>query len=400
MLHNLCVSRGGAERLVLSLSGELRKLGYDVDVFVMRYDQRVCFPELVGETRVTGLSRVFRHDVFRAIPPLQALELALRLPKGYDIIHAHNFPSVIAAFLATKLNRSNAGTPYIWQCNEPPRILHEQDEIDRYYEQAQNLPLVNRAGALLGLKIMHATSRTLDKLAAQNAAFVTTLSRYAGKQIERVYGRQATILSPGIDLQIFNPSVEGTKVRRKYGINDAFLLLTVSRLWPAKNVETALKAFRIVLEQFPRTFYMIVGDGPSKFSLQSLASKIRLDDKVVFVSDTEVEVLADFYAACNVFVFPALGEPWGLSLLEAMATGKPVIAARDGGPQEIVEDKHDGFLVEPMNPYSYAEAILRLFKDQSVSESIGKNAATKAKAYSWERMAKRYSEIYKQLMPY
>ena len=398
MLHNLCFSRGGAERLVLSLSGELRKLGYDVDVFVMRYDQQACFPELVGETPVTGLSRVFRHEVFRATPPLQALELALCLPKGYDIIHAHNFPSAIAAFLATKLNRSYAGTPYIWHCNEPPRILHEQDEIDRYYEQAQNLPLVSRAGALLGLKIMHASSGTLDRLAAQNASFVTTLSRYVGQQIEKIYGRHAMILHPGIDLDTFNPLAKGSMVRRKYGIDDASLLLTVSRLWPAKNIETALKAFRIVIDELPRVFYLIVGDGPSKPGLASLASKLGVKDRVRFVSDVEVGSLSEFYAACDVFVFPALGEPWGLSLLEAMATGKPVVAAKDGGPQEIVENKRDGFLVEPLNPESYAEVILKLLKDRSLSQSIGEGASIKAKFYSWKRMAEKYCEIYDLLM--
>ena len=394
MLHNLCISRGGAERLVFSLSGELRKLGYDVDVVVMRYDQRACFPELVGETRVIGLSRVFRHEVFRATPPLQALELALRLPKGYDIIHAHNFPSAIAAFLATKLNRDYVDTPYIWQCNEPPRILYEQEEIDRYCQQAKHLQFSDRAGALLGLKIMHTTSKTLDRLAGRNASVVTTLSRYVGQQIEKIYGCHAKVLNPGIEPKTFNVSSKGSIVRRKYGIEDAPLLLTVSRLWPAKNIETALKAFRIVLEHFPSVFYMIVGDGPSRLNLQSLASKLGIEDKVRFVPDAEVESLAEFYAACDVFILPALGEPWGLSLLEAMATGKPVVAAKDGGPQEIINDKRDGFLVEPLNPNSYADQILHLLTDHSLSQSIEEKAVMKARTYSWKTMAKNYSEIY------
>lgn len=398
MLHNLCISRGGAERLIFSLSSELRILGYDVDVVVMRYDRQRCFPELVGETRVIGLSRVFRNEAFRATPPLQALELALRLPEGYDIIHAHNFPSVIAAYFATKLNGNYAGTPFIWQCNEPPRILHEQDEIERYCKQVQNFPLINRAGALLGLKIMHTTSGTFDKLAAQNATVVTTLSRYVGQQIEKVYGRHSRVLNPGIDLEIFNPFVKGSMMRRKYGIDGEPLLLTVSRLWPAKNVETAFKAFRMVLEKVPTALYVIVGDGPSKTELEGLAVKLRIKDRVRFVSDAEVENLAEFYAACDVFIFPALGEPWGLSLLEAMASGKPVVAANDGGPQEIISSERDGFLVDPLDPNSYAEKILHLLTDHSLSQSIGEKAVMKARTYSWKKMAKNYSEIYDRLI--
>jgi glycosyltransferase involved in cell wall biosynthesis len=304
----------------------------------------------------------------------------------------------MAAFLATKLNWNYAGTPFIWQCNEPPRILHEQDEIERYCEQAKGLPPFNRAAAILGLKIMQTTSRILDRLAAQDAAVVTTLSRYVGRRIETIYGRHARVLNPGIDLQTFNPSVKGTKVRVAYGVNDAPILLTASRLWPAKNVETTLKAFEIVLEKLPKAIYIIVGDGPSRPTLQSLASKLGLGDKVRFVSDAEVENLAEFYAACDVFIFPALGEPWGLSLLEAMASGKPVIAAKDGGPQEIIDDKRDGFLVEPLNPRSYAEQILLLLNDHSLSQSIGEKAAMKARTYSWKTMAKNYSEIYDRLI--
>jgi len=398
MLHNLCIWRGGAERLILSLSGELRRLGYDIDVFTLRYDRARCFPEFLGEIKVTGLSRIFRSRIFSATPPLQALELALRIPKGYDIIHAHNFPTNIAAFLATKLNRGYVDTPYLWQCNEPPRILYDRDEIRRYYKGAEKLSLLERARALLGLRILHATSNPLDKLAVENASVVTTLSRFVAERVIATYGCRTEILHPGVDQRIFHPFIEGKAVRRKYRVGDNPLLLTVSRLWPAKNVETALEAFRIVLEDFPRAFYMIVGEGPSHRDLQALACNLGLGDRVRFISDAEVESLAEFYSACNVFVFPALGEPWGLIALEAMACGKPVVAAKDGGLPELINDKHDGKLVNPREPRSYAEAILQLLKDQSLARAVGQNAAIKAKAYTWERMAKSYSEIYNHLL--
>ena len=397
MLHNLCIWRGGAERLILSLSRELKRLGYAVDVIVLRYDPARCFPEF-GEIKVTGLSRIFRSPIFTATPPLQALELALRIPKGYDIIHAHNFPANVAAFLATKLNRSHVDTPYLWQCNESPRILYDQDEITRYYEQAKRLSLLKRARALLGLQMMHATSKPLDKLAVENASVVTTLSRFVADRIKETYGRHARVLNPGVDPRTFHPFVEGEGVRRKYGIGGAPLLLTVSRLWPAKNIETALKAFRIVLEDFPSAVYVIVGEGPSAETLQTLAYKLKVEERVRFISDAEVESLAEFYAACNIFIFPALGEPWGLGTLEAMACGKPVVAAKDGGLPEMINDKNDGILVEPRDPRSYAEAILHLLDDQSLARAIGMKAAMKAKVYTWESMAESYSEIYAYLL--
>jgi glycosyltransferase involved in cell wall biosynthesis len=398
MLNNLCIWRGGAERLVLSLSQELKRLGYDVDVVVLRYDQARCFPELLGETKVTGASRVFQSRVFNVTPPLQALEMALRIPEGYDILHTHNFPTNIAAFLATALRRSYADTPHLWQCNEPPRILYEEDEIRGFYREVQQLEVFARARALLGLRTMHATSKPLDKLAARSASAITTLSRFVAARIRETYGCDARVVNPGVDLRTFHPNIEGDVVRRRFGIGNAPLLLTVSRLWPAKNIGTALMAFRIVVEELPDAMYVIVGEGPSAQTLEGLAFRLGIGHRVKFVCDAEVESLAEFYGACDVFVFPALGEPWGLVALEAMASGKPVVAANDGGLPEMINDKHDGILVRPRDPRSYAQAILCLLNDRSLAEAMGARAAITAKAYTWERMARSYSEIYDQLL--
>jgi len=152
------------------------------------------------------------HDVFRTTSPLQVLELALRLPRGYDIIHAHNFPSAIAAFLATRLNSSCADTPYIWQCNEPPRILYDPHEINRFTGQPEDLVKLGKAGALLKVRIMDITSGQLDKLEVRNASAVTTLSRFAADQMKRIYRRNARVMNPGIDLDTFNPRVAGEEV--------------------------------------------------------------------------------------------------------------------------------------------------------------------------------------------
>jgi glycosyltransferase involved in cell wall biosynthesis len=398
MLNNLCIWRGGAERLVLSLSRELKRLGYDVDVVVLRYDRARCFPELLGETKVTGASRVFRSRVFNVIPPLQALEMALRIPEGYDILHAHNFPTNIAAFLATGLRGSYAATPYMWQCNEPPRILYEEDEIRGFHREVQQLEVFTRARALLGLWTMHATSKPLDKLAARSASTITTLSRFVAARIKETYGCNASVLNPGVDLLTFHPKVKGDAVRRKFGIGNAPLLLTVSRLWPPKNIETALMAFRIILKKLPDAMYVIVGEGPSAQTLEGLACRLGIRHRVKFVCDVEVESLAEFYGACDVFVFPALGEPWGLVVLEAMASGKPVVVANDGGLPEMINNNRDGILARPRDPHSYAEAILRLLNDRSLAEGMGARAAITAKAYTWERMARSYSRIYDQLL--
>jgi len=81
-----------------------------------------------------------------------------------------------------------------------------------------------------------------------------------------------------------------------------------------------------------------------------------------------------------------------------MATGKPFVAADDGGPAEIVDHKSNGILVKPADPDSYTEAIIHLLENPSTMQDMGEKAAVKAKAYSWEVMAKAYSEIYDHIL--
>jgi glycosyltransferase involved in cell wall biosynthesis len=397
MIHNYLAWQGGAELILLALSKELQHMGYEVDIYVLLHDKENCFPELTRDFRIVSASRIFRSRYFSATPYLQALELAKRISGEYDIIHAHNFPSHIAAFFARKMNRKLSNTPYLWACNEPPRILHDPLERSLYRARAKLSGGRGNASALLGLRVMEA-SKVFEAMATENATAIMTLSEFAARWVESVYGRRAIVVNPGLDLHEFNTNVdpiETNRVREKIG---GPLLLTVSRLWPVKNVEVALEAFQQVSKRIPEAHYLIVGDGPSRLSLMRAARELGVSEKVTFVGDLAHDKLASYYAACDVFMFPALGEPWGLTPLEAMACGKPVVVARDGGPREFIKDGVDGVLVEPSDPSSYADAVIQLLENGSLSQSIGKAAAEKARSYTWASMAKGVSELYRTLI--
>jgi glycosyltransferase involved in cell wall biosynthesis len=397
MIHNYLVWRGGAELILLALSRELQRMGYEIDIYVLRYDKETCFPELIGDLRVTSASGVFRSRYFSALPYLQALELARRISGEYDIIHAHNFPAHLAAFFATKMNSELPNTPYLWQCNEPPRILYDSLERSSYRVQARLSGGWGKANALLGLRMMEA-SKVFERMAARNAAAILTLSGFVAHWVESLYDRSAIVVNPGLDLDRFNTDVDAGEIEGVRERIEGPLLLTVSRLWPAKNIEVALHAFEQVSKRIPQARYLIVGDGPSRPSLAQTARQLGVGEKVTFVGDLAHDKLPSYYAACDVFIFPALTEPWGLTPLEAMACGKPVVAAADGGPREFIKDWVDGVLVEPNNSNSYAEAVIRLLQNPSLSQSVGEAAAKKARSYTWTSMATRVSRIYQALI--
>ncbi len=396
MLHNYTIWRGGAERLLFKVSHYLRKKGHDVDIYVLRDSPSNCFPELRKGLKVIPTSRFTRSKLFSAVPPLQALEMARNIRGSYDLLHAHNSPTHIAAMLA-KQSPALRRTPVVWQCNEPHRLLHDTVERKFYRDNACNHSLLQCITELVGLKGIDISSRSLDKVAAKRAAAITTLSSYMADIVRRLYERDPIVVNPGIDTDQFR-DLDSATVRSRYRLGNAPLVLTVSRLWPTKNLQAGLRAFSLVLHSVPRAYYMIVGDGPSRNNLQNLSKQLGIHEHCIFVSDSEVSNLCLFYAACDVFLFTSIGEPWGLVALEAMASGRPVVAPAQGGPMEFVEDGKSGILVNPLDIQGMASAVIRLLQNSSLAARISQRAAQRAADFSWEKMAREFELVYERVL--
>ena len=393
MLHRLTIWRGGAERLLFTLSQCLRHLGYTVDIYVLTDSPTHCYPELRDGLKVTATKGISSKQIFSATPAIQALEIANEVKDKYDIIHAHNFPSHIAAtFVASRL-----GVPFIWQCNEPHRILHDTAERRRYIKRAIQESIPNCIMQLGALQVLRFSTKTLDLMAVNRAYAVTTLSNYEAKILRGLYNINPIVIHPGADSAKFSKDADGRTVRERFGIGDAPLILMVSRLWPAKNVETSLRAFRLVLRALPSAYYMIVGDGPSKWNLLELSRQLGIDRRCIFVDDHDVGDRIDlFYAACDAYLFTAIGEPWGLTVLEAMQMAKPVVASADGGVTDLIQDHRNGILVNPLAPHEIAQHLIEVITNSPLASTLGHAAAATASQYSWKRMARSYDILYQE----
>jgi glycosyltransferase involved in cell wall biosynthesis len=352
-----------------------------------------CYPELRNGLKVTATKGISCRQIFSATPAIQALEIANEVKDEYDVIHAHNFPSHIAAtFVASKLE-----IPFIWQCNEPHRILHDTAERGRYIKHAIQESIPNRIMQLGALQILRFSTKTLDLIAAHRAFAITTLSNYEARILRSLYNVNPIVIHPGADGVKFCKDADRWNVREKFGIGGAPLILTVSRLWPAKNLETSLRAFRLVLQKLPSTYYMIVGDGPSKWSLLELSKQLGIDKRCIFVGDHDVGDRIDlFYAACDAYLFTPIGEPWGLTVLEAMQMAKPVVASADGGVTDLIQDHRNGILVNPLAPHEIAQHLIEVITNLPLASTLGSTAAATASQYSWKKMARSYDVLYQE----
>jgi glycosyltransferase involved in cell wall biosynthesis len=145
---------------------------------------------------------------------------------------------------------------------------------------------------------------------------------------------------------------------------------TVARLEPVKDHATLLQAMRVLVDKGADVQLEIIGDGSSRQSLEQLVKDLGLNDLVRFLGAQRD--IPSLLAGIDIFALSSLSEGTSISILEAMAAGKPVVATAVGGNPALVHDDKNGLLVPPSDPEALAEALLWLIKDEELRLRIGK----------------------------
>jgi glycosyltransferase involved in cell wall biosynthesis len=198
----------------------------------------------------------------------------------------------------------------------------------------------------------------------------------------------------GIDTKRFKTGIDGTSLRKRFGFpENSKVLLSIQRLDKWKRVDILIKAMRIVLENID-AYLVIGGKGSEMESLVGLSKELSVDSRVIFTGYIKEEELPLFYAMADLFVFHSTYETLGLVLIEAMASGKPIVSVRSTAIPEVVEDGVNGILVEPLNPSELAEAIIFLLKNPEKMKEMGKASREIAlRKFSLEEVARRYEMV-------
>ena len=196
----------------------------------------------------------------------------------------------------------------------------------------------------------------------------------------------------GVNTQRFTPPKNEPE-------NEEFEVLFAGYLFKLKGVEYLLKAISIVMKDHKEVKLRIVGDGPDKRHLMTLAESLKIKNKVIFEGLVSHQDMPKHYQRCDVFCFPTLGEPFGKTIIEAMACAKPVIASNIGGPSEIIEENKTGLLVPPAQPEILAAKINELLENKKKTKHMGINARKKVtQKYSWEKIAESYHALYREIV--
>ena len=200
-----------------------------------------------------------------------------------------------------------------------------------------------------------------------------------------------SVWSRGVDAELFRPSRRdiGWRHRLTDGQVDRPLLLYVGRLSPEKRVDWLAD----VLDLMPFARLAVVGDGPARPSLE-----MRLAGRgAVFTGYLSGYALAAAYASADVFVFPGAHETFGNVVLEAMASGLPVVAPAAGAVTELLRHEQNGLLFDPGSRAAMAEAVLRLAQQPLLARRLGRQARLDAEERSWplvlDGLLDRYQEL-------
>ncbi len=186
--------------------------------------------------------------------------------------------------------------------------------------------------------------------------------------------------------------------RKKFGFKkEDFIIGIVARLDPIKNHKTLISAFKEIVTIHPNTNLVIVGDGPLRNKLENQTYQLGINNKVIFMG--ERSDVPGILKTFDVFVLPSLNEGMSNTILEAMATGIPVIASNVGGNPELVIDGRTGFLFPSNDVESLAQKIKTYILHPELKQKHGYNAHKRVEEkFSLDPMVRRYEELYLELV--
>jgi phosphatidyl-myo-inositol dimannoside synthase len=206
----------------------------------------------------------------------------------------------------------------------------------------------------------------------------------------------------GTEPKEFRPGIDATSVRARYRLEGGPWLLTVARLEWHKGIDTVIKALPAVLAKYPQARYAVAGVGPRRPQLEQLARESGVADAVRFLGMVPDADLPALYNAADLYVgasrrYDLLVEGFGISLVEASASGLAVVGGRSGGVPDAVRDGETGILVDPESPAAVSAEINRLLGDAELRRRMGAAGRRAVETYyNWDRVAKDLIDIDKE----
>jgi len=303
------------------------------------------------------------------------IKLFFRIPQlsKYDMVHVIAPISFFQMFLLDWL----WGTPIIFTTHGPSLF--------------QEFRIFSKAWLYINL-----LEDLSQKLMMKIAKKTITISREVQRRVLNRYGMAPEVIYHGVNQQHFRFNDDHRDaIRKSLGIGEEeYLALFVGPLWKHKDILTLIEAIPKVLENNRKVKFLIIGRGSDYKRMMQKIDNLNINDYVITLE--YVEDVAPYYSAADIFVMPSVKEEFGLVYVEAMACGLPVIAVNGHVVPEVVGDA--GLLFEPRNSDDLADKIIELINNKELYEKLKRKGLERAKRFTWEKAAKQYYEIYKEVL--
>lgn len=327
------------------------------------------------------LPRVFFHEVSIGNYPLfeyppYDLALAVRmhdvvLSQGLDLLHVHYaIPHATSAWIAKEMLK----------------------------EQGRPLPVVTTLhGTDITIVGQDHSYQAITRFSIERSDRITAVSQWLKDETIKAFGcsnQRVDVIPNFVDPVIFERSHHGTALHDDLG-QGRKVLMHISNFRPVKRVRDVVRVFAKVRERVPSVLVM-VGDGPDRGAAEEEARLLGVAADVRFPG--KIDGVAPLLAAADLYVFPSESESFGLSALEALACGVPVVAARVGGLAEVVRDGETGALLPLGDVDGMAEAAVRLLEPRAWAAASAAAQADARARYATHDVVGRYEALYREAL--
>ena len=379
---------GGIDVQTYDLAHALSSTGVNVTVFC----GGAKVPTLIHEHENLSISRL----PMAGIPPrviwfqLQNMEILKRTLPNYDVIHTQHSSGSIYGFLKKKIGR-----PWV--------VSFHDHQLRRLMVLFSVKPWNLSLGDILYYTFGYPIFEVLTRIELKWADHFIACGRSGFRDyvdFSKMISDKTTVIPNGIDLEKIRSLLQSPKECESSEEKDYFVIFTCGRLYASKGIQYLLKAMPYVLERFENVQLKIFGKGPLHSYLQSLISSLNLRNKVTLEGHVPYDHLIYEMSKSDLPVFPSVVEVGAsISVMEAMACHKAVIAFKYPFSMEIIEHLKTGYLVSPKNVKALAKAICVLIADEILRDKLGENAYQHiVKNHDYRNIVKKYLEVYSNVL--
>jgi N-acetyl-alpha-D-glucosaminyl L-malate synthase BshA len=353
---------GGSGAVATELGLALATRGHEVHFisyalpFRLQFNERVTFHEVK-----IGAYPLFEHAPYALALAVMLHEVAVK--QGLDLIHCHYaIPHATAAWMAKELLARERRLPIVTTLHGTDITLVGQDPS--YY--------------------------TITRFSIERSDAITAVSEYLREETVRAFGSERdriAVIPNFVDLAVYRPPVERCS---GYPPTEP-VLMHISNMRPVKRLMDVVHIFARVHARIPSRL-VLVGDGPDRDAAERELAKLGLADRARCLG--KVEDVAEVLRWADLYLLPSNSESFGLSALEAMSTGVPVVGTRAGGLPEVVEHGVSGFLGEPGDVEAMSAGAIELLLDKARHRAFSQAARKRAAHFAIEKVVPLYEELY------